>query len=159
MAVVEQPIGREAAVDRAEAGRFLRFTACAADARGRVDDQALRIDESAVHQGFQREDRGGGVASGGGYRFRATDRRAVELGNAVDELAKQGGGLVRVAVPALVGRRVVEPEVRAEIHEWDAAIEDGGRNVLAVPVGQSGEDQIDVRQRRLVELLERSCIK
>ena len=71
MAVVEQPIGGEASVDRAEAGRFLRFAACAADARGGVDDQALRIDKPGIDQGLQREDRRGRVAAGGGYRFRA----------------------------------------------------------------------------------------
>jgi hypothetical protein len=66
---------------------------------------------------------------------------------------------MRMSVPAFVGRSVVEPEVRAEIDERNPAIEDGGRNVLAVPMGQRREDQVDVSQRTVIETFEeRSCI-
>jgi hypothetical protein len=88
MTVIDKAVGGEASVDRAETSRFLRVAARAADSRGGIDDQAARIDESAVHQRLQREDRGRGVAACGGHRFRATDCRAVQLRNAVDELAK-----------------------------------------------------------------------
>ena len=154
MTVVEQAIGREASVDRAETGRLLRLAPRTADARGRVDDQAPRIDQSAVHQRLQCEDRGRGVAAGGGDRFRTTDRPAVQLRNAVDEFAQQGRGLVRMPIPALIGRGIVQPEVRAQVDERDTAIHDGRRNHLGVPVRQSSEDQVHVGERGFVELLE-----
>ena len=103
MTMIEQGVGREASVDGAEAGRLLRLAARAADSRGGIDDQALRIDETTVHQRLQRDDRSCGVAAGGGHRFRATDRRAVQLRDAVDELAQQRRSLVLMAVPTLIG--------------------------------------------------------
>ena len=152
--VIEQPIGREASVDRAEAGRFLGFAAGAADARGGVDDQAVRLDQPGIDQGLQREDRRSRVAARGRDRLRAADRLAIELGNAVDELAEQLRRLVRMAVPALVGRGVVEPEVGAEIDERDAAIEDCAGEPLAVPVRQSGEDEVDAVEIASSKLLD-----
>ncbi len=50
---------------------------------------------------------------------------------------------MRLAVPALVVCRVVEPEVGAEIDEGDAAVEDRRRDRLAVPMRKRGEDEID----------------
>ena len=70
----------------------------------------------------------------------------MQLGNAVDEAAEQLRRFMRMAVPALVSRPVVEAEVGAEVDERDAAIEDRSREPLAVPVRQRSEDQVDIRR-------------
>ena len=75
------------------------------------------FDQPGVDQRLQREDRGGRIAARRCNRFGAADCLAVELGDAVDELAEQLRRLVRMAVPALVGRGVIEPEIGAEIDE------------------------------------------
>ena len=64
-----------------------------------------------------------------------------------------------MAVPTLIGRRIVEPEIRAQVDERDAEIEDRRCDRLAVTMGERGEDEIDVRQRGDIESLEsRACI-
>src|SRR5205814_5276827 len=94
-------------------------------------------------QGLEREDRRRRIAAGSSDGFRRFDRCAVELGNAVNKTAQQFGRLMGMAIPALVGRRVIQPEIRAEVDERDALVEDRRRELLAVPVWQRGENQID----------------
>ncbi len=156
MTVVEQPISGKASVHRGEAGRFLCFTAGAADAGGCIDDQAVGLDEARIDKRLQRKDRRGGIATGRGHRLCSADRLAVQLGNAVDEAAKQLWRLVCMAVPALVSRRLVQSEVSAKIDERDAGIEDCGRDPLALAMRKRCEDEIDPVEGA-VEFLER-CV-
>ena len=135
--------------------RLLRLAAGAADARGRVDDQASRFDDTSFDQRLERQDRGGGVAARRGDSLGLLDRLAVKLGNTVDELPEQLGRLMGVLVPALVGRGIVEPEIRAEIDEREASVENAGREPLAVPMRKRGEDQVDIVKRVFAEFLDR----
>jgi hypothetical protein len=61
---------------------------------------------------------------------------------------------VRVAVPAFVNRRVVEPEIGSEVDEGNALVEDRGGEPLAVPVGKRGEDEVDAIERRFIEFVD-----
>ena len=117
--MIEQPISGEAAVDRAEARRFLRFTACAADARRGIDDQAVLFDQARIHQRLECEDRRSGIAAPRGNRLRALDGVAMEFWNPVRERAEKLWRFMRVSVPAFVSGGVVQPEIGAEIDERD----------------------------------------
>ena len=79
----------------------------------------------------------------------------MQLRNAVDEAVEQLGRLMRLAIPALIGRGVVEAEIGAEIDEGDAARDDVGGERLRLAVGQGGEDEADAVQRRRRETLDR----
>src|SRR5205823_9557328 len=78
---------------------------------------------------------------------------------AVDEIAEKLRGVVRVTVPTLVSRSVVQAKIRAEIDEWDAEIENCSGVLLAVAMRQRGEDEVDVRKRAILELLDREIGK
>ena len=109
--VAEQPVSRKASLDRAEAGRLLCLAAGAADARRGINNQTFGLHQARIDQRLQRKDCGSRIAAGRGDGLRAPDRLAIELGDAVDELTQQSWSLVRVAVPALVGRRIVEAKI------------------------------------------------
>src|SRR5207302_1260443 len=132
-----------ACVGRSYRCRFLQFPPCPADTRGSVDDDAVRLHQPRIDQWLEREDRGGRVATRGGYRLGAPDRVPVQLGNAVNECLQQLRRLVWMAVPALVRCRVVQPEVRAEVDKGDALSENRAGDLLALPMRQSCENQVD----------------
>ena len=48
-----------------------------------------------------------------------------------------------MAVPALVGCSVVEPEVCAQVNKRDAAVEDCRGDALTVPMWERCEDEVD----------------
>ena len=111
VAVGEQAISGEILVDRVEMRFLLERLAGARHARRRIDDERSGLDE--VDEWLQREDRRGWVAARRRDRPRRGDVGAVQLGNAVDEAAEQLGRAVRLIVPALISRRVIEPEIGA----------------------------------------------
>ena len=156
MTVVEQPISGKAAVHRGEAGCFLCLTASAADTRGCIDDQSVGFDEARIDERPQRKDRRGGIATGRGDRFALRGSPRGSARDAVDEAANQPRRLVRIAVPALVSPRVVQPEIGAEIDERDAGVEDCRRDPLAMAMRKRCEDEIDPVEGTL-EFLER-CV-
>jgi hypothetical protein len=61
---------------------------------------------------------------------------------------------MRVAVPALVSRSVAQAKIRPQIDEWNPVIEDRARALLALPMRQRGEDEVHVRKRAVLELLD-----
>ena len=150
--VVEEPIGVHVLVDRVEMGDVLEALARTADAGSRVDSDRVRIDQP--QQRPKRQDRRGRIAAGGGNRLRALDGVSMQFGNAVDELPHQSRRLVRLMIPAFIARRVVQPEIGAEIDEGDAARDDLRRHCLAVTVRQGREDQAGAIQRRWLEPLD-----
>src|SRR3954452_2375524 len=83
----------------------------------------------------------------------------IELRDAVDERAEKLRSLMRVAVPALVSRGIVQTKVRAEIDEGNAEIEDRARVLLTVAMRERGEDDVHVRKRAALELLYRETWK
>jgi len=60
-----------------------------------------------------------------------------------------------MAVPALVGCRIIEPEIGAEIDELDAGADYRRRQPLAVTVRKSREDEVDAIQAVIIELVDR----
>ena len=61
---------------------------------------------------------------------------------------------MRVAVPTLVRRSVVQAKIGAEIDEWDADIEDCAGVLLAVAMRQRSEEEVNVSKRAVLELLD-----
>ena len=101
VAMVEEAVGAEIAVDRAEMRAGIGRAAGAADARGGVDDDALLLDRAGLDQRPQRQAGGGRVAAGRGDALRRLDLVAEKFGQAVGEAVEQLGPGVRLAVPAL----------------------------------------------------------
>ena len=62
---------------------------------------------------------------------------------------------MRLLVPALIGRGVVEPEIGAEVDEGDVAGDDLGRDALRMAVGQSGEHEVHPIEQGRLETLDR----
>src|SRR3569833_1431554 len=85
VAMADAAIGREASINGVEGRRFLELAPGAADSRGGVDDEACRIDQTAIDQWLQGKDRGGRVAAGRRYGLGVAGCQAVELRYAVDE--------------------------------------------------------------------------
>ena len=92
-AVGVHPLGH-LGVERA----LLRRAARAGNPRLRVDDDPPGVDLPRRDQRDQRQLRGGRVAAGVGDEARVRDRRAVDLGEAVDRLGLKLGREMGVAV-------------------------------------------------------------
>ena len=145
VAVGEQAVGGEILVHRVELGFRLECLAGAADAGGGADGDRVGIDER--QERLQREDRRRRIATGRGDCAGGADRIAMQLRDAVDEAAEQVRRLVLLIVPALIGGRVVQPEIGAEIDEGDVARQDIGGNRLGLAMRERGEDEIDSVER------------
>ena len=98
--------------------------------------------EPAPVERAQREDRGGRVAAGAGDEGGIGKRIAVQLRHPVDERIEHAGTRMLAAVPAHVGGRIPQPEVRAQI-------DDPGRERAKLvdarhrlPVGQAKEQHV-----------------
>ena len=125
-------------------------------------DAALTIrlsgfDQAGIDKRLECEDRSRRIAACCGDGVGAADRLAVEFGDAINESAEQLRRLVRMAVPALVGRRVVEPEVGAEVDELNARVEDDRREPLAMAMRKCGEHQVDAVERRSPNFSKIAC--
>ena len=155
MAMIEEAIGRQAAVDVVEMGLGARRLARARHARHAVDGDAARLDQSRIDQRFERQDGSRRIATRCRDRPRAPDRLAVQFGDAVFEHVEQVGGLVRLAVPGRIVVRARKAEVCAQIHERHAGIEDRGRECLRHAMGEGGKDEIDLAQHGVVILDDR----
>ena len=105
----------------------------------------------ASASGASAEHARGRVAAGRRDQLGLAQLVAVELGQPVDGAVEQLGRAV-LAVPALVGRQVAEPEVGGEVDDEDAeaAQRGDGRRRGAVRVGD--DRRVDVLERVEVEL-------
>ena len=79
-----------------------------------VDHDLVRLDRLGLQQRHQRKLRAGRVAAGIGDEPRLLDLVAVNLDQAIDRLLLQLRRMMLVAVPARIGRGVVQPEIGAE---------------------------------------------
>ena len=87
----------------------------------------------------------------------AGDRVAVQLGNAVDEAAEQLGRLMRLLVPALIGRRHRRAgSRRRDRRRGCRARGSRARSACDWPCGKRGEDQVDAVERGRREPLDRA---
>ena len=79
--------------------------------------RAVRVHQSLFEKRVDAEDRGGGVAAGAGDEAGSPDLLPVQLGDAVHELRHEVRARVRLAVPTFVLAGIVQPEVRAQVHQ------------------------------------------
>ena len=131
VAVVEQAVGAEIAVDGAEMRAGIGRAAGAADARGGIDDDALASRSrpprpAAAAPGWRRS----GSSPARRPASSAVICVAEEFGQAVGEAAEQVGPRMRLAVPALIFGGAVEAEVGAEVDERHA----GGEQIVGQPL-------------------------
>ncbi len=154
MPMAEQPISGKTSVHGAEAGRFLRLAPGAAHARRSIDDQTLRLDQPAIDQRPKCDDCRSCIATGRCDGFRVANGLTIELRNPIDEFPQKIGRIVCMAVPALVGRSIIQPKVCAEIDNRDSPSENLGRQLLAMPVRKCCEDEVDPVERLVLEPLE-----
>ena len=140
VAVIEHRIDRKIPGDFAEAGAEASLAPGAAHARlGVADDSRGAIDRSSGDQRLDGEIGGGGIATGIRDQARAANPLPAEFGKPVDGFGKKAGRGVLFFVPALVGSGVVQSESPAEIDDFCAGVEHGGRKFHGNS-GRSGEE-------------------
>ena len=127
VAVREDPVRPDALVDLAEVEVCLGVAACARHAALRIDHDIR--DEPGPGERGQGEDRRGRVAArraddGAGPRAQGRQLGAMELREAVDRAGEELRPRVVEVVPGRVVRRVAEPEVRPQVDDGLAAVEE-----------------------------------
>ena len=108
-------IGVEALRHLGEQHLLLRRPARPGHAGLGVDHDLVRHDRLGLEQRRQRKLRAARVAAGVGDEPRLLDLVAMHLDQAIDRLALQLRRMMLVAVPARIGRDVVQPEVGREV--------------------------------------------
>ena len=126
--MIEHRVDGEIIGDLAEAGFETGLApGTAHPGLGVADDAGGSISHAGGDQGLNGEIRGGGVTAGVSYQACASDALAAELGKSVDGLGEQLGRGVLVLVPARIGGGVAKAEGAAEIDDFGAGVEHGGR--------------------------------
>ncbi len=144
---VEQPVGAEVLVDRAERGGGLGGPARSGHAAGRVDDDPGGLDQPGPYQRGQGQGGGRRVAARRGHVAVGADLVAVQLGQAVGEALQQLGAGVGLAVPTGVGLGVGEPEVCGQVDQVGDGVDEVGNQGLGGTVGQGQEHQVQTFDR------------
>ena len=155
VAVVEQAVGDEVLVHRGVVRRRRGLSPRPRGAARRVDDQPARLDEAGGDERRERERRGRHVAAGCGDEPRPGERGAGELRQAVDREPEEFRRGVDEAVPASVGRRVLQAEVRAEVDDERNHLHEPRHDRLRAPSGHGDEGDVTARARRRVGRLRR----
>ena len=129
VAVVRHAIGLHGLVCVAEMRTRVGRTACAGDAGNGVGDHEVTRGKPGLERGNRGKRRCRGIAARHCDENRLAllvtllqreKPAAVELGQAVDRLAKKLGACVRGAVPLLVDGRIMQAVVRREVDDSDA---------------------------------------
>ena len=138
-------IGRQALARLAEQRVLLQPAAGAGDARFRVDDDVVDVDQLGFRKRHQREQHRSGIAAGTGDQPRGRDLLPVELGQAVDGLALQFQRPVLMAVPLRVGVLVTQPEVGGHVEDLDPGVgfENRRDDLLRGAVRQPAEHRVE----------------
>ncbi len=104
--------------------------ACARQARvAHRHQRCCEVDESGLEQWHQRQDHRGGEAAGIADYRRRTDRIGVHFAEAIDRRRQQLRTRVIVAVPLLVGSMVMQPELRADVDQLEAGLQQLGHHL------------------------------
>ncbi len=141
--VVEQAVGREVLVHRAEVAGVLERPTGARNPGRSVHHDAGRLDQSGPHQGGQGQRGRRRVAAGHGHPGGADDLVPEQLGQPVREVGQQLGSGVLGAVPLRVGRRILQPEVGREVQHPRHPVLHLGHDRLAGAVGQAAEHDVE----------------
>ncbi len=138
-------IGRQPLARLAEQRVLLQAAARAGDARFRVDDDVVHVDQFRLRDRNQRQQRRGRIAAGTGHQPRRGDLLAIEFGEAVDGFTLKLGRAVGVAVPLRVHAHVAEPEIRRHVENLDCGIggHDGRDDLLRRAVRQPAEHRVE----------------
>ena len=145
VAVVEDAVGRHAAVDFGEVRPLGRCLAGAGDARLGVDDDvAVGGEQAGFGQRRQGEQGGGGVAARVGDELRPGDGAALPLGEAVGEPGRQP---VRVRIPLGARGFVAQAEGAGEVDDADAGVHEGGRELGGRRIRQREEHDVGVARQ------------
>ncbi len=142
MPVSVHPVGAHRLVRLGELQRRQWGPPRATDAALGVDDDA-RSHQLGAQRGQAAEQGGGGVAARRGDEVRATQAVALHLHKAVRGKLTQRGRGMGDAVPALVVRRIGEPEVGAHVDHHRAAVEPALGMARGNGVRQRREDHVD----------------
>ena len=145
---VQQPVGGEVLVDRAEVQRLLEPAPGARHARGGVDDDAGRLDQAGAQQRGQGQAGRRRVAPGGGDEGRPGQVVPEQLGQAVDGLAPAAPARACSSPYQLrVERGVLQPEVGRQVHDQPDPVPQRGDDPLGLAVRQGAEDQVEAVER------------
>ncbi len=120
------------------------------DAVLQIADDLVEVDQPTFDQGPQRVLHGRGVAAGAGHQPRFADIVAVELGQAIYGLFLQIGRHMDRAIPFLVGRRIAQAEIGAEVdhlHQTGKIAHEG----LAEAMRKGREDEVDLGEINLFD--------
>ena len=117
VAMMADAIGVKAFGHFREQHLFLGRPARAGHAGFGVDDDLVRIDRLRLEQRDQRQFGARRVAAGIGDEPRLFHVRPIDLGEPVDRLLLQFRREMLVAVPARIGGRIGQPEIRREVDD------------------------------------------
>jgi hypothetical protein len=112
-----------------------RLLAGARDSRLCVDHD-LACQQSGFGQGFERKQRGGGVAARVRNELRCPDLRVIALCEAVYRLQ---GAQLRRRIPFLACSRVAQPERAGQVYDADGAADETGAIVAAAPAAPEND--------------------
>ena len=138
-------IGRQPLARLAEQRVLLEPAACAGDARFRVDDDVVDVDQPGFRKRHQREQRRRRIAAGTGDQPRRGDLLPVKLGEAVHGFALQFERPVLMAVPLRIGVLVTQPEVGGHVEDFDLGVgfENRRDDLLCGAVRQPAEHRVE----------------
>lgn len=112
------------------------------DAAHAEDADALGLDEASLEEREEGQQHAGGVASGSRDQSGAADGVGIDFRETVDRLCEEVGCRVGVVVEFLVGGRVIEAEIGAQVDDAETAVEQGGGVFVGDAVGEGEEGGI-----------------
>ena len=153
--VVEQAVGREVLVDRAERGGGLGRPAGARHPAGGVDDDARRLDQPGPQQRGERQDGGGDVAARGRH-VRWPRRCGRGTARAARRRSRRAARDAACSSPyhRRVQAGVAQPEVGGQVDDAAHPAGELGHDVLRGTVGQAEEHEVEAVAGVGVVLLE-----
>ena len=117
MAVVKEPVGDEVLVDGPEVQGLLRSAARTGDPGGRVDDDAVGLDDASAHQRRQCEPGRGRIATRGSDQAGAGQLLPEQLRQSIGGVGEDVGRRVRLAVPLRIEAWIPEAKIGGEVDD------------------------------------------